>query len=311
MKTLKTATVHNPPQRKKNIFRFYPVSVLLLLLCVSCAHMPYEQTDVFKLAYKNEIADIDKRLETGMFCFRNFEYTSAERNFRIAAGAAMKIGYGTAACAGFNDLGLLHLKFSNISAARSNFTSALAVARSNKFKALECEALNGLGVLSLAQHDTAQALDYFRKADQSAISPLLRHALKNNIAWADFLNGSKNGALSGFRTVLSFAERNGYHDLAVKAGLHIGDVCLSSGQTAEAEQAYKKALDTAMFWEDRPGAVECLKHLASLYEGRGDIAQALMNMKAVLEIHTTARAIQLLDDDKAEIDRLEALSGTR
>ncbi|MGA7782895.1 MAG: cellulose synthase subunit BcsC-related outer membrane protein [Paraburkholderia sp.] len=159
--------------------------------------------------------------------------------------------------------GFAALDRGDIVTARSKFTSVLASSPNDS------DALGGMGIAALKQEHFSEARDYLERASRSGNPVRWKDALLSATYWtytSDAIGARSNGEFAKAKSLFERAIAVNPSD--VTAQVSLGEMLLSNGDPAGAEQAYRMALRRQA---DNPDAIRGLVG-ALAAQGRGDEA---------------------------------------
>lgn len=164
--------------------------------------------------------------------------------------------------------GFAALDRGDLGTARAKFSSVLATSPN------DTDALGGMGIAALKQEHFAEARNYLERASRSGNPARWKTALDSATYWtytSDAIGARSNGEFAKAKSLFERAIALNPSD--VTAQVLLGEMLLSNGDPAGAEQAYRMALRRQA---DNPDAIRGLVG-ALAAQGRGDEALQFAN----------------------------------
>ena len=281
--------------------------LLLSLFLVSCSARIYPDADVRLLAYKSEIATATSDLETGRYCTKIYDYQRAEFFLLKSLNESDAIGYDDGRLYALNDFGSLNAERRKFPSAISNFNEALVLARKLKIPQAESDVLNNLAfvyIVSGIEKSPEPILTLLEQSGKLCKMAIKKLAIEQNTGLYYMSQKEYGKASASFLKVRKTAMKKDYFELLVQSTIHLGEIFLFKGQSAEGIDYFLKAFNIASSWDYKRGIIDAADQIFSYYEGIGDKEKALLYARAILNVRKGLQAKDFLETDQARVDRL-------
>jgi len=202
-------------------------------------------------------------------CQRHFkDYVGSEANTYLAIQKIKHLKIHPRLYNSYNNLGIIAKNLGRYDDAIKNYSNALEQAKESNSKSREIQTLNNIGVVFKNRGDYEKAISYYQEALTNSRVLASKYKLKgmliDNISYAKFLSGQKNGIVEGLLEGRRIRDSVDDHLGLISSNIHLGEYYSSFGQDSLAIEYMLEARDQSKSLNSNKELLDVLLILSDL-----------------------------------------------